>query len=222
MIPKRAACFIDGFNLYHSLDSRRELRKYKWLDLWKLCQRFLTFDERLSDVFYFTAYTDWNTGRQSRHHAYVAINQAQGCKVILGKFQEITRVSRVKCRRPCVKGSSQLFCDKPYPAHEEKMTDVNIAVNIIKSCVQKSCDAVYLLSGDNDLVPALETAKELCLDIRIRVMLPINAKAKKIMSFCRQNDFKYMRICEQHLAESQFPNSVIVEDKVYSKPSHWS
>jgi uncharacterized LabA/DUF88 family protein len=142
--------------------------------------------------------------------------------VILGKFQEITRTSRVKCRRPCAKGSAQLFCDKPYTAHEEKMTDVNIAVNIIESCVQKSCDAVYLLSGDNDLVPALETAKRLCPGVRIRVLLPINAKAKKLMTACRENSFKYMRVKEHHLAESQFPNSVTIGDKIYSKPSHWS
>jgi hypothetical protein len=179
-------------------------------------------NERLADVLYFTAYTDWNTERQSRHHAYIAVNQNRGCKVILGKFQEITRTSRVKCHRPCIKDNTKLFCDKPYPAHEEKMTDVNIAVNIIKSCVQKSCDAVYLLSGDNDLVPALETARELCPDIRIRVLLPINAKAKKLMTACREHNFKYMRVKERHLAESQLPNSVTVGDKVYSKPPHWS
>jgi uncharacterized LabA/DUF88 family protein len=102
------------------------------------------------------------------------------------------------------------------------MTDVNIAVNIIKTCVQSACDSVYLLSGDNDLVPALETAKELCPDIRIRVLLPINAKAKKLMTACRKNNFKYMHIKEQHLAESQLPDPVIIGDKVYPKPLHWN
>jgi hypothetical protein len=81
---------------------------------------------------------------------------------------------------------------------------------------------VYLLSGDNDLVPALETSKELCPNTRIRVLLPINAKAKKLMTFCRENNFKYMRICEQHLSQSQFPDSVTIGDKVYVRPPHWN
>jgi uncharacterized LabA/DUF88 family protein len=222
MNPKRAVCFIDGFNLYHSLNNRNSFRKYKWLDLWKICQKFLTLDEELIDVLYFTAYADWNPEKQSRHHTYVTINQNQGCRVILGNFQEITRTSRVKCHRPCFSGAHQLFCNKTYLAHEEKKTDVNIAVSILKTCVQGVCDAVYLLSGDNDLVPALETARELCPDMRIRVLLQINAQAKKLMAICRKNDFKYMRINEEHLAESQFPDSVIIGDKTYDRPPTWS
>ena len=102
------------------------------------------------------------------------------------------------------------------------MTDVNIAVNILKACVQGACDAVYLLSGDNDLVPALETVRSLSPDIRIRVVLPINAKAKNLMGVCKDNKFKYMRIKEEHLARSQFPDPVVLGDKVYSKPVTWS
>ena len=35
------------------------------------------------------------------------------------------------------------LCRKKYIS-EEKLTDVNIAVNIIKTCVQGACDVVYL------------------------------------------------------------------------------
>ena len=219
---KRAAYFIDGFNLYHSLDNNPSFRKYKWLDLSALCKIFITKDEELADVFYFTAYTYWNSGRQVRHRMYVTINEAQGCKAVLGQFQERARISRVMCVCPCLPGSDQRYCGKKYLAHEEKMTDVNIAVNILKTCVQRTCDAVYLLSGDNDLVPALETARSLSPDTRIRVVLPINAKAKKLMAVCKKNEFKYMRIKEEHLAKSQFPDPVVINGKTYSKPAHWS
>lgn len=220
--PKRAICFIDGFNLYHSLAGNSSFLKYKWLDLWSLCDIFLTKDEELVDVFYFTAYTDWNPERRSRHHTYVTINQDRGCKVIFGKFLEKTVTSRVECLSPCLPKGTRRFCGKRFLVHEEKMTDVNIAVNILRACVQGLCDSVYLLSGDNDLIPALETARALCPKVRIRVLLPVNAKAKNLMAVCKANGFKYMRIAEEHLTKAQFPNPVVIGDKTYSKPLHWN
>ena len=220
-MERRAIFFIDGFNLYHSLDNNSAFRKYKWLNLWNFCERLLLPNDKLTDVLYFTAYTHWNPSRQARHHTYVTINKHQGCKVIFGHFQERARISMALCAPPCTYPSGKHYCGKKYLAHEEKMTDVNIAVNILKACVQGKCDAVYLLSGDNDLVPALEVARELCPAIRIRVVLPINAKAKKLMGVCRENGFKYMRIKEEHLAKSQFTDPVVFEGKTYSKPAHW-
>jgi hypothetical protein len=47
---KRVACFIDGFNLYHSVE---ELKKphLKWLNLWGLAQAFIKpSSERLVGV----------------------------------------------------------------------------------------------------------------------------------------------------------------------------
>jgi len=221
-MERRAVFFIDGFNLYHSLDNNPYFRKYKWLNLWRFCEHLLFPNDKLVEVLYFTAYTDWNPDRQARHHTYVSINQHHGCNVIFGQFQERTRISRALCASPCLPPSGKKHCGREYLAHEEKMTDVNIAVNILKACVKKTCDAVYLLSGDNDLVPALETARELHSDIRIRVVLPINAKAKKLMTLCRDKGFKYMRIKEEHLAKSQFPDQVILEDKTYTKPINWN
>lgn len=218
---KRAACFIDGFNLYHSLDNSSSLRKYKWLDLWEISQIFLTSDEKLTDVFYFSAYTYWNADREARHRAYVAINENKGCRVTLGKFQEKERISAVKCSNPCALNATRGYCSKKFVVHEEKMTDVNIALAILEAGVTGSCDAVYLLSGDNDLVPALETTKRLCPNMRIRVILPPNAKAKKLMSLCNQNGFKYLRIKERHLMQSQLQNPTIINEKTYHKPSHW-
>ena len=218
---RRAMCFIDGFNLYHSLDNNLTFKKYKWLDLWSLSEKLMLPNETLVEVFYFTAYTYWNSARQMRHSDYVLINENKGCKVILGKFQEKERFSPVRCSSSCAANASQGYCGKKFLIHEEKMTDVNIAISILKACVLGICDAIYLISGDNDLVPALETVKELFPKVRIRVILPINAKAKNLMNTCKKNGFKYQRIKEHHLASSQFPNLVVIGNNSYSKPAHW-
>lgn len=38
LVSGRVAFFIDGFNLYHAIDAYRQLHKYKWVDLHKLCK----------------------------------------------------------------------------------------------------------------------------------------------------------------------------------------
>lgn len=221
IILRKSAFFIDGFNLYHSLDNIRPYHKYKWLNLWKLSELLLLSNEELQDVYYFSAYTYWNDSRKLRHQNYVLLNKNCGCKVILGKFMKKDRTSMVECNTPC-KPEVQRYCRKKYIAHEEKMTDVNIAVNIVKSAALKTYEAIYLLSGDNDLIPSLKTALEISPDIKIRVVLPINAKAKSLMSFCSDHSLRYIRIKESLLSSSQFPDPVFIKDLRYDKPEHWN
>lgn len=55
----RVAFFVDGFNLYHSLDSGPSYYKYKWLNLEKLARCFVTSHDKAEKVFYFTTYATW-------------------------------------------------------------------------------------------------------------------------------------------------------------------
>ncbi len=217
----RAIAFVDGFNLYHSIDNDPALHKYKWLDLKALVRHFLTSTECLQEVRYFSAYTDWNPSRKSRHHAYVKVLESSGVKVTLGQFVERERTSLVRCKKSCKSGTTSPFCGKRFLSHEEKQTDVNIAVDILRTCFTGSCESVYLVTGDNDIVPALEAARQLFPKTHIRVLLPIHAKAKKMMASCTKNGFKYMRINATHLAASQFPNNVLVSGSVFSRPASW-
>ncbi len=68
---KRAICYIDGFNLYHSI-SELQMPHLKWLDLWTLSQSFMTSGEDLRAVVYFTAIADWNPDKARRHRKYIA------------------------------------------------------------------------------------------------------------------------------------------------------
>jgi len=205
----RSMFFIDGFNVYHSL--ARNYRKYLWLDFMELAHKF-SFPpyENVKSVRYFTAFADWRPGSAARHRKYVELLEKTGVEVILGRFQE-------KKRKCCAaNGCGQLFT-----IHEEKLTDVNIAVSIVEACVTNQCDILYLISGDNDLVPALETAQRLCSKIEITVILPINARANQIKQICRRNGYKVSKISERFLSNSQFPDSIQVEGTEYSRPQNW-
>ena len=56
---QRVVCFIDGFNLYHSIDDLGD-DHLKWVDLWALSEVFIKkTSQRLENVYYFSAYADW-------------------------------------------------------------------------------------------------------------------------------------------------------------------
>jgi uncharacterized LabA/DUF88 family protein len=156
MSALRVSFYIDGFNIYHRLkDYQRKTGKiYNWLDYKKLCLSFLRKNETLADIYFFTAVSD-EFGAESvvRHNKYITALEWQGIKIISGYFSK----KKKKCRvENCDYKGSKYFRDR-----EEKQTDVNIALQIIKDAIQNKYDRCFLLSGDNDFAPVLKTVMEI-------------------------------------------------------------
>ena len=124
---------------------------------------------------------------------------------MLGQFQKVTK----KCRKR----------NRSYNTFEEKKTDVNIAVEILKSAFQDEFDTAILLSADSDLAPAIEAVKTLFPSKSIGVLIPINWRAELLKQVC---DF-HMKIKEKHLRSSQFSEKISLGDgKVLTKPPSWN
>jgi uncharacterized LabA/DUF88 family protein len=144
----RIKIFIDGFNLYHVLDNHREYHQYKWLDFSKLASLFIKRDEQIVGINYFTALATWNPGKVERHKIFITALRSRSIKVIYGQFQKVTK----RCRGTC---------GEKYETHEEKKTDVNIAIDILKSAVLDEYDTAMIISADSDLIPVVEAVREL-------------------------------------------------------------
>lgn len=84
----RIVFFIDGFNLFHSLDSNPLYHKYKWLDLSNLAKKFITRNDTIKDIYYFTALTTWNLEKIKRHQLYIKALELNNIKIIYGKFRK--------------------------------------------------------------------------------------------------------------------------------------
>lgn len=211
-VMKRSMFFVDGFNMYHALDKDPAFHKYKWLDLDALARCFsIPPYEDIQSVRYFTAYATWRSPQAlSRHKAYVKLLKSKNVEIVLGRFQKKDR----KCCAP-------QGCGKKFISHEEKLTDVNIAVSIVEACVRGQCDILYLVSADNDLVPALETAKRLCSSLAITVLLPPHPKVKTLTDICHKNGYSVVKISDAFLARSQFPDNVTLQGKTYYRPPKW-
>lgn len=208
--------FIDGF--YHALDKydrgkddldKARYRKYKWLCLTSLIQRFISPEtETLVGVKYFTTYPTWNAAKRFRHTIFVRAQVQMGAHVTFGEFKE----KKLSCRADC---------RKDFSMNEEKQTDINIAIAMIDCAPQY--DKLILLTADSDQVPALKLLDRLYPE-KIRASLPpIGRKSKEIVNVCNGGKFQ---MTEQHLIECQLadPFPLFRDGKQYAqlnKPQEW-
>ena len=161
MISQRVAVFIDGFNLYHAIDNLR-FPELKWVDLRSLSRVFInTSVEQLEDVFYFSAYAGHvSQAAQERQKRYLKALELTGIKTVLGHFKEKDR----KCPS----------CSHRWIGHEEKETDVNIALHLLYLAFRDSFDRALVISNDSDLAPAIQMVRKSFPKKRITTVAPPN------------------------------------------------
>jgi uncharacterized LabA/DUF88 family protein len=140
----RVAAYIDGFNLYHAIKDLRQPH-LKWLNLWSVSESFLLSGESLVAVNYFSAYATWLPDEYSRHRQYVAALEHYGVSVSMAKFKE-TRCWCSKCKHQWIK-------------HNEKETDVHVAIRLVADAIQDRFDRAILISADSDLAPAVRLVR---------------------------------------------------------------
>lgn len=211
----RIVVLIDGFNLYHALDYSKvfanpyvnphRYKRYKWLDLYKLGKSYVyNKNDTLVGVYYFTTYAYWNPAKVAKHTDYVKAQEANGVKVIFGEFKQKTK----HCS----------LCKGDFITHEEKQTDVNIAVMLFKLAVQDVYDKVIVISGDTDLIPAVKTVQSLYPQKQVGVVIPIGKISE---DFKKSADFHY-KMKESHLRTSLLPDPFTLADgTAINCPPHW-
>jgi len=204
MSAKRTICLIDGFNIYHSLEENSNFRKYKWLNLRRLAECFVARDETLIDVLYFSAYAFWQPDKVVRHKTYIKALLTANVKPILSEFKQKDR----KCKK----------CNTIYKSYEEKQTDVQIAISLFKASIDGIYDKAIIISGDSDLIPALQAVKTKFPLKTIHLLFPPNRASESLKKVADS----YSRIKEGHLRGSQFPNVIdLGNNQALSKPSEW-
>ncbi|MGR3521935.1 MAG: NYN domain-containing protein [Paracoccus sp. (in: a-proteobacteria)] len=183
---KRTIVYIDGFNLYHAIDELKD-DSLKWLCLRRLSESFLRPDEELKQVKYFSAFATWLPDAYLRHRDYVLALKAEGVKFVEGKFKK----KSLRCRT----------CKAQYWTHEEKETDVNIAIHLVRDTVQDNFDRAIVVSADTDMCSAIEMARQLSGTKQIDVACPPGRFARS-RSLSPLFEIKKNRIKANRLDES--------------------
>jgi uncharacterized LabA/DUF88 family protein len=146
MEPERITCFVDGFNLYHAL---KELKKphLKWLNLSLLFSRLTRSKSQIiTQILFFSAYPTWKKDSDHRHRIYIKALSSHGVTPVLGQFKNKPK----KC----------LKCNAKWISHEEKETDVNLALALLDLAYKNAYDHAFLLTRDSDLAPAVRKVKQ--------------------------------------------------------------
>ena len=194
----RVAAYIDGYNLYHAID-RTNQPHLKWLDLWALCDRFVpNLSARLTAVHYFSAYATWLPKQANRHRAYVAALEATGVISHMARFKE-------KDRR-CPLSS----CGHRWKGHEEKETDVHLALALLDHAYKDQYDRALIVSRDSDLVPAARMVRSAFPSKEVfSVAPPGSGHSNDMLKVC---DGKKHTIRRKHLAACLLPDRIPLPD----------
>jgi uncharacterized LabA/DUF88 family protein len=199
-MKKRVIAFVDGFNLYHAIANLAD-ESLKWVNISELIKSCLPMHEEIVSIFYFTALLN-DPEKRLRHKMYIKALESCGINVIYGRFS-------LSDKKAVGKGWVKVL--------EEKETDVNIAIHMIKLAFKDEFDTAVLISADSDQVP---TIKLLCTELNkeVRLLLPPNSKADELKSVSSY----FERITREKLIKSLFPDKLVFANGlIVQKPKEW-
>lgn len=204
ILMNRVIFFVDGFNLYHALDYYKQYHKYKWLNLSKLANCFITKNTKIENIYYFTALTTWLPKKAKRQQTFIKALELENIKIVYGKFKSKDKFCRL--------------CNRYYKTFEEKQTDVNIAIYLLRLAFENKYDNAIIISGDSDLIPSIKAVKNIFPLKKIGIIIPIGRRSEELKQIC---DF-HMKMKEKHLKTCLFDREInLGNNKKLICPSEW-
>jgi len=199
---ERVIVYIDGFNLYFGMTA--SFPDIKWLDVELLAKNLLKPDQELMGVVYFTSMVSNNPPKEQRQRAYISALETSRVKIIFGHYKSKNK----SCSR----------CGHTWNGNEEKMTDVNIAVEMLKDAMEDKFDMAMLISGDSDLVPPIQAIHQKFPQKRVFVAFPPNRSNISVKNVAKGS----LIIGRKKLKDSQFPDQLRLKSGyLLNKPTNW-
>ncbi len=203
MNKERVIVYVDGFNLYFGI-REAGLENCKWLNIKKLSNTILKANQELVEVKYFTSRVSNNPEKQKRQSTYLEALETENIKIYYGHFQKDT----IECKR----------CLNTWLNYNEKMTDVNIATQLMVDAYKDKFDMALLISGDSDLVQPIKAIHENFTQKRVFVAFPPKRFNNSVGLVAKGSEI----IGRKKLVDSQFPPEVTKSSGfVLRKPNEW-
>ena len=200
---ERVIVFVDGFNLYFGM-LEAGFSNSKWLNLELLVKNFIKPNQVLIAIKYFTSRVSNNPEKQKRQTIYIEALESVGVEIYYGHYQRET----IKCHR----------CGNIWASYNEKMTDVNIATQMIIDAYQDNYDMAMLISGDSDLVPSIIEVHANFHTKRVFVAFPPKRHNNSVSLVAKGS----ITIGRKKIADSQFDEEVTKNDGyILKKPKDW-
>jgi uncharacterized LabA/DUF88 family protein len=202
---ERVIAYIDGYNLYFGL-VESGYRRYLWLDVHLLIKNLLKPGQELVAVYFFTTLVTNDEEKRKRQKSYInALQTIENLHVVFGKFQK----ERTNCKT----------CGNVYFAEAEKMTDVNIATQIMCDYYGDRFDTAMVVSGDTDLVPPIKHINENDGRKRVMAIFPPNRANDEVRKHAKGD----LVIGRKTLADSQLPATITGKlGETLHRPPNWT
>jgi uncharacterized LabA/DUF88 family protein len=200
----RVIAYVDGFNLYHGLRSKG-WKRYYWLNISALAQNLLKRGQTLTATKYFTTVVRQPEDSRRRQAVFLeALQTLPKFHIYYGQFL----ADEVVCRQ----------CGHTYVTHHEKMTDVNISVELMTDAFQDQFDLALVISADSDLVGPVAAARRLFGQKRFIVAFPPGRASAALQRAAHAR----LHIGHNELSKSLLPASVSKPDGVrLRRPARW-
>lgn len=149
----------------------------KWLNIRDLCRSYLHQfgkDATLEKIYYFSALAEHLEATKPdvtlRHRLFIQCLLETGILVNLNRFKK----KQLTCH----------YCHRTIIRHEEKETDVTMALMTIRLFSTNECDTLVLVTGDTDLSPAAKFVKEMFPQKKIIFAFPYKRKNEELKKLC--------------------------------------
>jgi len=204
MKEEKTITYIDGYNLYFGLKDKG-WKRYYWLNLQALAQNLLKPDQVLIHTKYFTTRVSNPPSKVKRQSTYIeALETLSDFSIYFGHY------------RPNIKTCPK--CNYIHSVPKEKMTDVNIAVELLTDAFENKFDTAILISADSDLVGMIKSILRLFPLKRIIVVFPPDRYSVALNTVASASFI----IGRKKLAKSVFPDNVKKADGfVLTRPMRW-
>jgi len=213
---KRVIAYVDGFNLYFGLKEEKWRRLY-WLDIALLVKNLLKPDQILSFTNYFTsrvrgaapgdsagAAADREASRRRQTIFLEALATFPNLKIVEGHFL----YKPLKCRN----------CKQVNYRFEEKMTDVNIATQLLVDAYADKFDVAFIISADSDLISPVKAVRQHFPSKRIVIVFPPKRDSRALANVSNA----CLRIGRRTLLKSLLPLVVSLPDgRTVQCPPEW-
>ena len=211
---ERVAVYIDGFNLFYGLKSKRQGRRgrrwpcYYWLDVRQMSEKLLRTNQKLVLVRYFTArvHHDANDpGKVNRQNTYLeALQTLPDATLHEGYFVEKTRTCH--------------HCRSKYKDYEEKMTDVNIAMELLTDAQDDLFDTAIIVSADGDLAGPVTAVCRRYPGKRVVMAFPPDRNSVRLLKLASG----FVRLRQNTVRTSQLPPRMTgVDGQLIRRPHKW-
>ncbi len=201
---ERVIAYVDGYNLYYGL---REMgwRHLYWLNIQVMVKQLLRPNQELAATKYFTTIVKRPIEKNKRQMVFLeALQTLRDFQIFYGHFLSDT----VTCNN----------CGHTYETHHEKMTDVNIAVELMSDAYQDRFDVALLVTADSDLIAPVRTVHRLFNEKKVVIAFPPSRSSAALKSTAN----RIIHIDRNTLAKSIFPDRVVKPNGyVLQRPATW-